>query len=130
MRRTPRVRGRIVNFDNVCRCAGAIIAADYVNLAVQDCGSEFLPSSGHRRQGLPDAGNLGRSTTHKCEAKEQSQYAGCLLHKHVLCVQVLWASKSPSSPSYRKTSARFPKLFAKILQEGLIDYDKPTNLGS
>jgi hypothetical protein len=92
MRRTPRVRGRIVNFNNVCRHAGAVITAYRVNLAVQGSGSEFLAGSGHRRQRLPSAASLGRSATHKCEPKERSQDAGCLFHKRVQRLHVPWAS--------------------------------------
>src|SRR4030095_1188948 len=116
MRRSPRVRGGIVNFDDVCRCTGPSTAADRVNLAVQASGSEFLAGRGHRRQGLPSAARLGRSATHECEPKEQSRDAGYLFHKRVLCVQVLWASK-PFVSSYRKTRARFPNYSQKILQE-------------
>ena len=103
MRRSPCVRGRIVNFDYVCRCAGAVIAADRVNLAVQCSGGEFLAGRRHRRQGLPSTASLSRNATHECEPKEQSQDAGRLFHKRFLCVEVLWASGPLLLPTGKQT---------------------------
>ena len=116
MRRSPRVRGRIVDFDDVCGRAGIVIAADRVNLAVQGSGSEFLARSGHWRQRLPTAAVLGRSAPHECEASEQSQDAGCLFHKRVqmgagsmgikALYQLTTGKQTQGSQNVRNSSAR------------------------
>jgi hypothetical protein len=124
MRRTPCVRGRIVNFNYVCRRAGAVIAADRVNLAVQHSGCKFLASSGHRRQGLPNAADLGRSAAHECEQIEQGQDGECLLHSSVQCVHLDWGTKALTFFLQERTH-KVPKLFAKIFKPSLPVRSKP-----